>query len=117
MMIQMDMLGRNNNILKIEPFVRIFVQNLFVMIVIDERHGACNSLPFVQLFLYQLLPYQIPQCFRAIGIFSFLMSVANLLSKAFSNDTPNLTNSDIDYDRAIFLFFVTQFDVFVKRRF
>jgi hypothetical protein len=40
MMIQMDMLGRNNNILKIEPFVRIFVQNLFVMIVIDDRRAS-----------------------------------------------------------------------------
>ena len=51
-----------------------------------------------------------------MGIFSFVMSTANLLSRTFYNDNANLTISDIDYDGAIFLSFVTQFDDFVKKR-
>lgn len=81
-----------------------------------EYYGVSNHLRFVQLFLSQLLPHQIQQCLRAMRIFSFVMSTANLLNRDFYNDTANLTISDIYYDGAILICFVTQFDAFVKKR-
>ena len=81
-----------------------------------KYHRVSNYLRFVQLFLSELLPHQIQQCLRTMRIFSFVMSMANLLNRNFYNDNANLTISNIYYDGAILIYFVTQFDAFVKKR-
>jgi hypothetical protein len=80
-MIQMDVLGRNNYLLKIVLEIGNFVEQVFPMMVIDERYRPGYIIAFLPLFLYEFLPDEVPECLRPVRVVTLSDIAIKLIEK------------------------------------
>ena len=67
-MVQMDMLGRDDDLMMMVLDLHQIVHQLALMMIIDEGDGACNDLILHPLFFDQGFPHEVSQCLRTVLI-------------------------------------------------
>jgi hypothetical protein len=82
-MIQVDMLGRNDDFLKIVLNIIDSVQERLLMMIINDGDGPGDFPTFFPFLFDQFLPDEITKRFRTVGIFSRSDQTIKFIQKRF----------------------------------
>ena len=67
-MIQMDVLGRDDYTLKIVLEIGNLAEKIPPVMIIDERYRPCHIIAFLPFFFYEFLPDEVPECLRPVRV-------------------------------------------------